>query len=107
MAASYDDKGVARMAASYDDKGVTCMAASYSVVSQLRWQCRRGMRELDELLSAYLEREYSAADGGEKAAFQALLELPDPDLASYLLQQRTSPPGLAVVIERILKRADA
>jgi antitoxin CptB len=95
------------MAASYDDSNVARMAASHSMMSRLRWQCRRGMRELDELLSAYLEREYTAADSGEKAAFQALLELPDPDLASYLLQQRTSPPGLAVVIERILKRADA
>ena len=26
--------------------------------SQLRWQCRRGMRELDDLLTAYLDRHY-------------------------------------------------
>ena len=26
---------------------------------QLRWQCRRGMRELDTLLSGYLEQRYA------------------------------------------------
>lgn len=80
------------------------MAASHS---QLRWQCRRGMRELDELLSRYLDRDYGDSRMREKEAFQSLLQLPDPDLASYLLQQRPPPPDLAIVIGRILKRTDA
>ena len=73
-------------------------------MSQLHWQCRRGMRELDDLLSGYLERHYDDADDAEKAAFQALLELPDPDLIGYLLQQIASPPELAGVINHILMR---
>jgi antitoxin CptB len=77
------------------------MAASNS---QLRWQCRRGMRELDELLLSYLEQRYGSADDAEKNAFRSLLELPDPDVIGYLLQQRVPPPELAVVIERILQR---
>jgi succinate dehydrogenase flavin-adding protein (antitoxin of CptAB toxin-antitoxin module) len=64
------------------------------------------MRELDELLTRYLERGYASAVDAEKAAFRTLLELPDPDLMGYLLQQEDPPPELAVVIERILKRAD-
>lgn len=75
-------------------------------ISQLRWQCRRGMRELDELLTRYLERDYGAAEQAEKVAFQSLLQLPDPDLISYLLQQHPLPPELAVVIEKIQKRTD-
>ncbi len=43
------------------------------------------MRELDDLLLRYLERDYGAASRGDKAAFQALLELPDPELLGYLL----------------------
>lgn len=81
-------------------------AAADENLARLRWQCRRGMRELDELLTQYLERRYSSAGDSEKAAFQSLLEVPDPDLMSYLLQQQNPPPELAVVIQRILKRTD-
>ena len=71
--------------------------------SRLRWQCRRGMRELDELLLRYLERHYTAADAREKAAFRAVLELADPDLNAYLLQRQTpDSESIACVIQRIL-----
>ncbi len=43
------------------------------------------MRELDDLLAAYLDGRYSFADADEKAAFEALLALPDPELVEYLL----------------------
>ncbi len=95
------------MAASYGGGKVARVAASHSEISRLRWQCRRGMRELDELLSRFLEREYAGLGTGEKDAFQAFLQLPDPELVSYLLQQRMPPPELAIVIEGILKRTDA
>jgi antitoxin CptB len=52
----------------------------------LRWQCRRGMRELDELLLGYCDRRYAGAGEPEKAAFRQLLALPDPALAGYLLR---------------------
>ncbi|MGI9235040.1 MAG: succinate dehydrogenase assembly factor 2 [Woeseiaceae bacterium] len=71
--------------------------------SRLRWQCRRGMRELDELLLRYLENRYPIADDGEKAAFERVLQLADPELNGYLLQRKapTSEP-IARVIEHIL-----
>ena len=55
---------------------------------RLRWQCRRGMKELDQLLTRYLEGPYGAASENDKAAFHALLELSDPELVGYLLQRR-------------------
>ena len=71
--------------------------------SRLRWQCRRGMRELDELLIRYLESRYPSADDEEKAAFQAVLALPDPELNGYLLQRQVpSAKSIAGVIETIL-----
>ncbi len=71
--------------------------------SRLRWQCRRGMRELDELLLHYLETRYPGASSGEKAAFHAVLELPDPELNGYLLQrQMPASEPIADVIQRIL-----
>ena len=35
--------------------------------SRLSWQCRRGMKELDALLSAYLRDRYDDAPDAEKA----------------------------------------
>lgn len=51
---------------------------------RLRWRCRRGMRELDQLLGWYLDSRYARASAAERAAFVALLDQPDPDLWSWL-----------------------
>ncbi len=73
--------------------------------SRLRWQCRRGMRELDELLLGYLEQCYADDDEADKAAFREILGLDDPELNGYLLQRQTpSSEPIARVIERILSR---
>jgi len=76
-------------------------------LSKLRWQCRRGMRELDELLLAYLERRYEQASEVDKQAFQALLALPDTELVSYLLNKQTPATELRRVVEHILERPDS
>jgi antitoxin CptB len=76
--------------------------------SRLRWQCRRGMKELDQLLTSYLEDGYEAAGEADKAAFRALLELSDPELVGYLLQRRK--PGSEIIargIDIILRRNKA
>ena len=52
---------------------------------QLQWRCRRGMKELDLLLLRYLRQRHSRASHDERAAFAEFLELPDPDLARYLI----------------------
>ncbi len=53
---------------------------------RLRWRARRGMRELDELLQGWLERSFASAGRLQRAQFDRLLELPDPELARLLLQ---------------------
>ena len=63
------------------------------------------MRELDELLLAYLEARYPLADDAEKAAFEAVLGLADPEINGYLLQRQTpSSESIASVIQQILSR---
>jgi antitoxin CptB len=72
--------------------------------SRLRWQCRRGMRELDELLLRYLENQYATTSESDKEAFRALLELSDPVLNEYLLQRvRPASEPVSRVVENILK----
>ncbi len=69
---------------------------------RLRWQCKRGRRELDELLARYLDGAYELAPESEKTAFRDLLELPDPELMGYLLGSLVHrDPQIADVIETI------
>ena len=71
-------------------------------LARLRWHCRRGMRELDELLQRYLEQGYPCAQEKERRAFESLLELQDPILLSYLMgYQAPTDPELQHVITRI------
>jgi antitoxin CptB len=71
-------------------------------VARLRWRCRRGMRELDALLSGFVDRHGAGFTDAEMAAFEGVLELPDPVLHSYLLG-RSAPadPATADLIGRI------
>ena len=60
------------------------------------------MRELDVLLSRYLEKVYPGSEEPQKAAFRRVLELPDPDLIGYLMSgENPADPELANVVERI------
>ncbi|MDA0679361.1 MAG: succinate dehydrogenase assembly factor 2 [Proteobacteria bacterium] len=75
---------------------------------RVKWQCRRGMRELDVLLGTYLEKQYGNSDESQKAAFRRVLELPDPDLIGYLLSgNNPADPELADVIDQIRGKASA
>jgi len=43
------------------------------------------MKELDVVMSAYLDRYYETATSVEQRQFRTLLEMPDPDLYRLLL----------------------
>ena len=76
--------------------------------ARLRWQCRRGMRELDLLLTYYFENDYPHSTEEQKQAFRELLGLPDPDLIGYLLGAKTPPDiALANVVSQIRDRPHA
>lgn len=62
------------------------------------------MRELDELLLAYLDEQYDAADDAEKAAFRSLLELSDPQLMAYLLKNEEPGASVKGAVDAILQR---
>ena len=65
------------------------------------------MRELDELLLSFLEHHYEASPDDEKQAFRSLLQLSDPELIGYLLQNEQPAAELAGVIKHILDRTQA
>ena len=66
------------------------------------WRCRRGMKELDVLLEPFAERLLPSAGAVERGALARLLELPDPELARYLVVgERPEDPELAALAARI------
>lgn len=56
-------------------------------IARLRWQCRRGMLELDAFLNAFLDKRYAGLSEAEQQTFERVLRLPDPQLLDYLLLQ--------------------
>jgi antitoxin CptB len=58
-----------------------------SELSQLRWRCRRGMRELDAVLQAFLAKSYESLSDSDKQRFAAILDLPDPELYGYIVRR--------------------
>lgn len=53
--------------------------------NRLQWQCRRGMRELDEMLLAFLSAGYERLDEQGRRAFGTLLEYPDAVLLEWFM----------------------
>ncbi len=54
-------------------------------LSKLRWQCRRGTKELDLLLMNYLETRYLSSSEQRQTQFIALLALEDAELMPVLM----------------------
>jgi antitoxin CptB len=77
------------------------MAADPQELGKLRWRCRRGMKELDILLSRYVDERFCAASNQEQEAFRRLLEAQDTLLYAYCLGSERPPPEFATLIERI------
>ncbi len=77
-------------------------AAGAAGLSRLRWQCRRGMLELDLLLSAFLDHGYAELSDTEQARFVCLLACQDQALHDWLIGQGLpEEPDMRALVERI------
>ncbi|WP_333877338.1 FAD assembly factor SdhE [Methylobacter sp.] len=70
-------------------------------LARLRWQCRRGTKELDFLLNRYLDTGYLAADQRERELFVELLGFEDDELLTILLGEMEIPEGMKILIGKI------
>ena len=52
---------------------------------KLRWRCRRGMRELDQLLERWLDREWRQSPTARRDVFLRLLDTEDDKLWRWFL----------------------
>ncbi|RKZ67340.1 MAG: succinate dehydrogenase assembly factor 2 [Gammaproteobacteria bacterium] len=73
-----------------------------SIKSKLLWRCRRGVKELDVVLTRYVETQYDDASDAEKKTFDELLEYQDPDILRFVLRQEVpADEAIADIIEKI------
>ncbi len=71
-------------------------------LGRLRWRCRRGMRELDQLLSRWLDRGWATSSESERGIFLRLLECEDDKLWRWFLGRETAPDvALDSLVQRI------
>jgi antitoxin CptB len=77
-------------------------------LNRLRWRCRRGMRELDQLLVRWLDAHAAAADAQALRSFADLLDAEDADLWDWAMG-RARPPRAdwQVLIEQIRSPAES
>ena len=76
-------------------------------LGKLRWRCRRGMKELDILLTRYVDEGFCSASKQEQDAFRRLLDTQDTVLYAYCLGSERPPLELATLIERITAHSPA
>jgi antitoxin CptB len=73
---------------------------------KLRWRCRRGIKELDVLLTRYMDERFRNAPAAERAAFANLLEGQDNTIYAYCFGQQDPPTAeLSALVGRITAAA--
>ena len=71
-------------------------------IERLRWQCRRGMLELDLLLNRFLEIAYASLSTQQRIEFVRLLGYQDQIIYDWLMGQAVpADPALRDLVARI------
>ncbi|GAB3733761.1 succinate dehydrogenase assembly factor 2 [Luteimonas pelagia] len=71
-------------------------------VRRLRWRCRRGMRELDQLLEHWLDTEWTDASDATRGDFLRLLDCEDDRLWRWFMgAERPEDAGLDALVQGI------
>lgn len=53
--------------------------------SRLLWRCRRGIREMDIVLQAFLNQSYDTLSDADKDSFAQLLDEADLDILNWIM----------------------
>ncbi|KAF1710649.1 hypothetical protein CSC70_08340 [Pseudoxanthomonas kalamensis DSM 18571] len=78
------------------------MRADDPELKRVRWRCRRGMRELDQLLDRYLEQRWAQVSDAERGVFLRLLDCEDDKLWRWLMGYEACPDAeLAALLEHV------
>lgn len=69
--------------------------------ARIAWACRRGMLELDIVLSRFLEQRYAGLADTERALFAEALTLSDQDLWQLISTSAPPPANLSSIIRQL------
>lgn len=74
-------------------------------LNKIRWQCRRGMLELDIVLEKFFDRSFSQLNPTEQQIFIKILNEPDPSLYAWLLgHEIPTDPNYQMIVKKIKQR---
>lgn len=77
-------------------------------LQRLSWDCRRGMKETEVMLSPFRVACFDALDRAGQEAFLDLLDCEDADLFAWFTSaDRPADPAVAAMIDRVLAHAAA
>lgn len=69
---------------------------------RIRWRCRRGMRELDQLLTRWLEQRWATSTDEQRGVFLQVLDCEDDRLWRWFLsKERPTDAALEALIDEI------
>ncbi len=72
-----------------------------SDLDRIRWQCRRGMLELDLVLNRFVEQDLAGLDAAQLQAFKDLLAEADTHLLAWVMGQAEAPAQYADLVQRM------
>ena len=77
-------------------------ASDAAELRRIRWRCRRGMRELDQLFERWLDQAWAAASESERGVFLRLLDCEDDRLWHWFMgHEAASDAELDALVQRI------
>jgi antitoxin CptB len=81
-----------------------CSEVTKQIPVNYKWQCRRGMLELDLLLNNFVDKGVSNLNTEQKQTFEMLLSYPDQTLLDLLLGNAvSSDTSIASLVQQIQK----
>lgn len=70
-------------------------------LAKLKWQCRRGMLELDLLLEPFAKNVLPSMKDEEVVVFERFLQFSDPEIYSWLMGHDVPPEEVASLVKFI------
>ena len=78
-------------------------ATTHGELGKVRWDCRRGLLELDLILEKFNARHLEALDAEQMARFKELLAFPDNDLFDLVMGRSAVPDRRFEAILKLLR----
>jgi antitoxin CptB len=73
-------------------------------MDRIRWQCRRGLLEMDLILQRFLAEDFDSLTPDEVALFKELLGEVDTVLLAWVMGQEEAPKRYDVLIRRLQRQ---